>query len=108
MAAILNLRMPAELSTFEDRYSYGERVRERLRRLHNEKGTDFREGRISRAEWEAFLAEEFDPKNSAVTDAVLGLRAEVKDAARNLADDSAEMLDVDLDTAFEEDSAQLG
>lgn len=84
----LTLTIPPDKTTLADRLLYAEQVREKLRREHNAWGAAFERGVIMKAEWEAYLKDDYEPRDNAVGNAILGLRAEPKDAARAASDDA--------------------
>jgi len=102
---MLILQIPSELTTFDERLSYAECVREKLRREHNAMGAKFRDGKLSQAEWDQYRNEVFAPRNYATTDAILSVRNEVKSDARELPDDSPAMTRISISDVFCESEA---
>lgn len=98
----LGLIVPKTLKTLVERMEFAELVREKLRREHNGIGAEFRAGRVSKIEWERYLREEFAPKNLAVSLKILAQRAEIKDAVRQLGDESDSLAAIRLDKCFED------
>ena len=98
--AELELTIPADNTTLDAKLYYCEVAREKLRREHNVMGQQFTDGKISEEQWETYLREEFSPKNTATSEAILAVRQVPKQAARALADDASDMQAVDLDSAF--------
>jgi hypothetical protein len=96
----LDLKIPPDRLTLDAKLTFCEIVREKLRREHNAQGLLFATGKLSKAAWEAYLANEFVPKNDATSVSLLAVRATPKDAARALADSAPAMLAVDLKTVF--------
>ncbi len=102
----LELRVPEGMTDYRERCRFAEMAREKLRRLHNAKAAERLSGKLSEEEWERFLREEFEPRNAAVTGALLSLRGEIKADARATPDSDAEMAAVDLEACFSSASAE--
>ena len=96
----LVLVIPVTAASYHARCEFCEIAREKLRRLHSEMGALFRDGKISEGEWGSFLQNTFQPRSSAITDAILAQRESVKESIRVLPDDDPAMTAVDLDAVF--------
>lgn len=86
--------------TLERRTKDTEIAKELLRREHNVKGQQFRDGDITQAEWDSYKADVFKPKNDSIIDAQADLRAELKNVVRALPDDDPEMKRISLEDDF--------
>ena len=51
----LELKIPSNLTENKDKLSYAYQAQEALRLLHNQKGKDHRDGKITEQEWETWL-----------------------------------------------------
>jgi hypothetical protein len=60
------MEYPAECVTDLDRVEFCHIAEEQLRLEHNEKGKDYREGRISREEWIEYTERSFYPRSAAI------------------------------------------
>ena len=72
--------MPVGLQELAQKYAYTYIVQELLRLRHNEEGAKFREGKISKEEWEDFSNNWFKPRSDAVSEDILELRGAIKAA----------------------------
>ena len=64
--------------TSEQKVAYLYRTQEKLRLAHNEKGKDFRDGKISKAEWQEFLENWFNPKSNKISEHLGELKETLK------------------------------
>ena len=94
------LPIPPVKTTLDAKLYWCELVREKLRREHNAKGADFRDGKLTKEQWEAYLSDDFGPKNTATSEAILAVRAVPKTDARAKDDADADMAAVDLKAVF--------
>lgn len=60
------MKIPKTLTTNQDKLKYLYRVVELLRLEHNEKGKDFREGKMSEKDFRAYQKYDFEPRNQIV------------------------------------------
>ena len=103
MAKKLKLKIHNQYNTTLKRLRFVELAREKVRREHNKMGDRFRGGAITKSEWEEYKTETFGPRNMAVTESLLAIRAEVKDEVRLLPDNDKDMVDIDPAEVFEEE-----
>lgn len=68
---VFTLKIPLSITKSQDKLSYAYEIQEKLRLLHNEKGKDFREGKISEQEWKIWLKNFFNPKHFAINNVIL-------------------------------------
>ncbi len=76
------LTFPDVVNTPADRTEYAYRSQELLRLLHNEMGKKFRDGVISKREWNSFLTETFQPASNKISDAIGEEREKLKRSSR--------------------------
>jgi len=57
---------PANCTTEASRLSFCYKLDEALRQEHNAKGADYRNGVITKAEWETYLTTVFEPRSKAI------------------------------------------
>lgn len=73
-------QLPANLQELAQNYAYVYIVQELLRLRHNEEGAKFREGKISKEQWEDFKSDWFELRSDAVSEDILELRGAIKGA----------------------------
>lgn len=61
------LKYPTLATTTQDKLEFCYIAQEKLRIEHNAKGKDYRDGKISKAQWEAYLKDSFMEKSVAIT-----------------------------------------
>lgn len=66
----MTVKYPLNCVTEASRLSFCYRLDELLRIRHNDMGQKYRSGLISKAEWNTFLANEFEPKSRAIHDGI--------------------------------------
>ena len=64
--AVEKLKYPVSATTTNEKLEFCYIAQEKLRLEHNAKGKDHKDGKISDAEWKAYLKNEFDPKQSLI------------------------------------------
>ena len=89
----LIIKFPTDVISDENKIGYLYKAQEELRLLHNQKGDDFRNGIITKDEWETFLKNVFNPRQEA-------LSVEIIKAKQFLSADTK--YSVDLEKNFEE------
>ena len=72
-------QLPANLQELAQNYAYVYIVQELLRLRHNEEGAKFREGKISKEQWEGFSNNWFKPRSDAVSEDILELRGAIRE-----------------------------
>jgi hypothetical protein len=77
-AKVLSVAVPISLDTGAKKLFYYYELQEKLRILHNQKGEDFRNGVITKDEWEKWLKEYFDPRQEAIIKGILEERENAK------------------------------
>lgn len=70
-----------EIKNVALKYAYTYIVMELLRLRHNEEGAKFRNSEITKAEWDTFLRDWYEPREETVVSDLLELRQACKDYA---------------------------
>ncbi len=89
----LALKTPTSVVTNENKIAYSYRAQEKLRLLHNIKGKDFREGRLTKEQWESWKTSYFEPRNAAISLQIIEAKKTLK---------TATIYTVDMEKDFEE------
>lgn len=69
------MKYPTSIKTDNEKLEYLYRYQEKLRLEHNEKGKDFREGRLARAAWDDYKINQFRPLNCELGELLAPLRS---------------------------------
>lgn len=64
------VKFPVGINTSEKKMAYAYRGMEQLRLLHNQKGQDFINGKITKAEWNAWIKNVFKEKQNAFLEVI--------------------------------------
>lgn len=72
------IKYPSDCITPAEKTEYCYRTQELLRLDHNTKGTDFKDSKITKNEWETYRVETFDPKQATVVNELLKQRTLLK------------------------------
>lgn len=73
-----NLNYPLEADTTIEKFEYSLQVKEKLIELHNQKGKDYRDGKITAEEWQKWKEEYFKPMLDKILDDLRLNRANLK------------------------------
>lgn len=68
------ITFPPDCTTAGDRTEYLYRLQEKLRLEHNANGQAVRDGEITEADWQAYLADTFAPRSERIVAALLRQR----------------------------------
>ncbi len=92
---IMTLNVPIEIAQKpESIVEFAYIAQKKLRLLHNQKGADFKSEKITKAEWEQWKAEYFEPRSSAICVTVLANKEKLKTSTKYI---------IDLDNDFQEE-----
>ena len=86
MANILNLKIPINITTPADKTEFLYKAEETLRLLHNSKGMDYKDGKITQEEWETWLETYYFPRHRGVIIKILENRALLKNSTKYTVD----------------------
>lgn len=75
-----NIIPPGQCEKATDRTAFFYRAQEKLRLEHNRMGKEFREGKITQEEWDAYRRNEFEPTSDEIVAGILAARRELKDS----------------------------
>lgn len=89
----LKLKIPDNIANIPEKaINFAYSAQEKLRFLHNQKGQDYKDGKISKQQWEDWKEDYFEPRSSAISIEIVDRKEQLK----------VSMLDiVDLDKDFE-------
>lgn len=62
---------PTDCKTASEKTEYCYILQEKLRAEHNAKGADYRNGVITKAQWDAYLKDSFEPKQRTISRSIL-------------------------------------
>jgi len=80
------MKYPGDCTVERDRMEYNYIAQETLRREHNTKGKDFREGKITKAEWDTYTLNEFRPRQVAISEQIVNQKTRMKASTRWIVD----------------------
>ena len=86
----LRLKIPEDTAQASDRLKFAYVAQEKLRLLHNEKGADFNKGMATRADFDTWKKDFFDPRQASICAAIRAERealAQSKDVVIDLEKD---------------------
>jgi len=73
-----SIKYPVGVDNNKDRYCYLYRLQELLKLEHNEKGTQFRDNKITKVEWEEYKLNDFDIKSALISTEICKYREILK------------------------------
>lgn len=92
------LKIPANVTSNNDRLAYAYRVKEKLRLLHNEMGREVKNGNITIEEFEEWKLKNYYPQESAVNNEIIKYRWEVRNSTQ---------YSIDLENCFEDKNTTI-
>lgn len=80
------MKYPVNCTTPAERTEFCYRAQELLRQLHNQAGKKFREGKITKAQWESFLKNKFELLSQKICEGININRELLKQSTKYLID----------------------
>ena len=62
----MDLKYPLDATTDNDKLEFAYIAQETLRKEHNKKGQEYKDGKITFTEWKAWLSTYFEPRQAAI------------------------------------------
>lgn len=91
--SVKKIKLPPTAVNPPDKLEYAYSAQEKLRLVHNQKGKDFKDKKITQAEWELWKSEYFDPRSILISSLICAQKEALKKSVK---------YPVDLDNDFEE------
>ena len=76
------LQYPLGVETIEDKLAFFYKAQETLRLEHNSKGEDYKNGLITKKQWEEYIIKEFNPKQESIVVNLVTQREMVRKSTR--------------------------